>query len=60
MLVESFISGLDHRLAVVNGELVAAAKRMPAHVVGDGVHTIEELVDKVNEDSRRGIGHEKV
>ncbi len=60
VLVESFITGLDHRLAVVNGELVAAAKRMPAHVVGDGIHTIEELVDKVNEDPRRGIGHEKV
>ncbi len=60
VLVESFITGLDHRMAVVNGELIAAAKRMPAHVIGDGTHTIEELVEAVNEDPRRGIGHEKV
>ncbi len=60
VLVESFIEGLDHRMLVVNGELVAVAKRIPAHVVGDGQHTIAELVDTVNEDPRRGIGHEKV
>ncbi|MEM7762625.1 MAG: cyanophycin synthetase [Pseudomonadota bacterium] len=60
VLVESFIEGLDHRLLVVNGKLVAAAKRMPGHVVGDGEHTIEQLVDIVNQDPRRGVGHEKV
>jgi cyanophycin synthetase len=60
VLVESFITGLDHRLLVVNGELVAAAKRVPGHVVGDGVQTIESLVEEVNRDPRRGIGHEKV
>ncbi|MEM9384932.1 MAG: cyanophycin synthetase [Pseudomonadota bacterium] len=60
ILVESFIQGLDHRLLVVNGELVAAAKRVPGHVVGDGEHTIRQLVDIVNEDPRRGVGHEKV
>jgi cyanophycin synthetase len=60
VLVESLIQGLDHRLLVVNGELVAAAKRMPGHVVGDGKSTIEELVDIVNDDPRRGVGHEKV
>lgn len=60
VIVESFIEGLDHRLLVVNGELVAAAKRMPGHVVGDGEHTIEQLVEIVNQDPRRGIGHEKV
>ncbi|MBT8136622.1 MAG: acetate--CoA ligase family protein, partial [Gammaproteobacteria bacterium] len=59
VVVESFITGLDHRLLVVNGELVAAAKRVPGHVVGDGRHTIEELVDIVNQDPRRGVGHEK-
>ncbi len=59
-IVESHIEGFDHRLLVVNGELVAAAKRVPGHVVGDGKHTIEALVDTVNEDSRRGVGHEKV
>ncbi|MCH8867084.1 MAG: cyanophycin synthetase [Proteobacteria bacterium] len=60
IIVESFIEGFDHRLLVVNGELVAAAKRMPGHVVGDGKHTIGQLVDIVNEDPRRGVGHEKV
>jgi len=60
VIVESFIDGFDHRLLVIDGELVAAAKRVPGHVVGDGEQTIEQLVDKVNEDPRRGVGHEKV
>ncbi|MGA0256110.1 MAG: cyanophycin synthetase, partial [Rhodothermales bacterium] len=60
VLVESFITGFDHRMLVVNGKLVAVAKRVPGHVKGDGTHTIEQLVDIVNEDPRRGIGHEKV
>ncbi len=60
VLVESFITGMDHRMLVVNGELVAVAKRVPGHVVGDGQHSISELIDVVNEDPRRGIGHEKV
>jgi cyanophycin synthetase len=60
IIVESYIEGFDHRLLVVNGELVAAAKREPGHVVGDGKHTIAQLVDIVNEDPRRGVGHEKV
>ncbi len=59
VLVESFISGFDHRMLVVNGELVAVAKRIPGHVVGDGKRTVAQLVDAVNEDPRRGIGHEK-
>jgi cyanophycin synthetase len=60
VIVETFLEGLDHRLLVVNGHLVAAAKRVPAHVVGDGSSTVEELVARVNEDPRRGVGHEKV
>jgi cyanophycin synthetase len=60
VVVESYIEGFDHRLLVINGELVAAAKRIPGHVVGDGRHTVAELVDIVNQDPRRGIGHEKV
>lgn len=60
VIVETFLEGDDHRLLVVNGELVAATKRTPGHVVGDGTRTIRELVDIVNEDPRRGIGHEKV
>jgi cyanophycin synthetase len=60
VIVESFIAGEDHRMLVINGELVAVAKRVPGHVVGDGIHTIEQLVDQVNQDPRRGVGHEKV
>jgi len=60
VIVESYIRGFDHRMLVVNGELIAVAKRVPGHVVGDGKSTVEELVDRVNDDPRRGIGHEKV
>jgi cyanophycin synthetase len=60
VIVETYLEGDDHRLLVVNGELGAATKRTPGHVVGDGTHTIRELVEIVNQDPRRGIGHEKV
>lgn len=60
VLVESYLTGFDHRMLVVNNELVAVAKRVPGHVMGDGKHNIRELIDIVNEDPRRGIGHEKV
>jgi cyanophycin synthetase len=60
VIVETYLEGDDHRLLVVNGELVAATKRTPGHVVGDGTHTIRELVEIVNQDPRRGVGHEKV
>ena len=60
VVVESYIEGFDHRLLVIDGKLVAAAKRVPGHVVGDGENSIEQLVDIVNEDPRRGVGHEKV
>ncbi|NLB57801.1 MAG: ATP-grasp domain-containing protein, partial [Gammaproteobacteria bacterium] len=60
VIVETFQPGDDHRLLVVNGELVAATRRTPGHVVGDGRSTISELIDVVNQDPRRGVGHEKV
>ena len=60
VVVESMVLGDDHRLLVVNGELVAAARRVPGHVRGDGSHTIAELVEIVNRDPRRGVGHENV
>lgn len=60
VIVESMILGADHRLLVVGGKLIAAAKRVPAHVVGDGKHTIRQLVDRVNADPRRGMGHENM
>ena len=60
IIVETYLEGDDHRLLVVNGELVAATRRTPGHVVGDGVHTVAQLVERVNQDPRRGVGHEKV
>ncbi len=60
VIVEKFITGDDYRLLVINYRLVAAAKRTPAHVIGDGKSTIQELIDKINEDPRRGYGHENV
>ena len=56
VIVEQLVAGADYRLLVIDGELRAAAKRVPAHVVGDGVHTIEELVLQANSDPRRGAG----
>ena len=60
VIVETYLEGDDHRLLVVNGDLVAATRRTPGHVVGDGKRTIAELVEVVNQDPRRGVGHEKV
>ncbi len=60
VIVEKFITGFDYRVLVVNYKFVAAAKRTPAMVVGDGKSTIQELINVVNSDPRRGYGHEKV
>ncbi|MDQ3284044.1 MAG: cyanophycin synthetase, partial [Acidobacteriota bacterium] len=60
IVVERYLPGRDFRLLVINKKFVAAAERVPAHVIGDGEHTIAQLVDKANEDPRRGVGHEKV
>ncbi|PDV97136.1 cyanophycin synthetase [Candidatus Chloroploca asiatica] len=60
VLVETFLQGNDYRVLVINGEVVAVAERVPAHVIGDGKHTIAELIELVNRDPRRGFGHEKV
>src|SRR5207247_1796965 len=60
VVVESYVTGNDYRVLVIGGHMVAVAERIPAHVVGDGRHTIRELVDRTNQDPRRGIGHEKV
>jgi cyanophycin synthetase len=60
VIIEKLIIGEDYRLLVINHKLVAAAIRTPAHVVGDGKSTIQELVDEVNNDPRRGYGHENV
>jgi cyanophycin synthetase len=57
VLVEKYMPGNDFRLLVVGDKLVAAARREPPKVVGDGEHTITELMHIVNQDPRRGSGH---
>ncbi len=60
IICEKFITGYDFRVLVINHKFIAAAKRTPACVTGDGKSTLQQLVDKVNADPRRGFGHEKV
>jgi cyanophycin synthetase len=60
VIVEEQYEGRDYRVLVINGEIAAVAERVPAQVVGDGTHTITELVAEVNRDPRRGRGHEAV
>ena len=60
IIVEKFITGFDFRVLVIDNKLVAAAKRVPAHVIGNGKDTIQQLIDITNLDPRRGYGHENV
>lgn len=60
VIVERFVTGYDFRVLVINNKVVAAAKREPAHVKGNGVDTIQQLILAENEDPRRGYGHENV
>ncbi|AFY77485.1 cyanophycin synthetase [Pleurocapsa sp. PCC 7327] len=60
VIVERFYQGSDHRILVINGKLIAVAERIPAHVVGDGRSTIEELIEETNRDPNRGEGHDNV
>ena len=60
IIVEKFITGFDFRVLVIDNKLVAAAKRVPANVIGNGKDTIQQLIDTTNLDPRRGYGHENV
>lgn len=60
VIVEKYVTGDDYRLLVIDYKLVAAAKRTAAHVIGNGELTIQQLIDEVNNDPKRGYGHEKV
>ena len=60
VIVEHFYQGRDHRILVVNHQVVAVAERVPAHVVGNGDDTIAELVERENQDVRRGDGHDNM
>ncbi len=60
IILEQHAPGDDYRLLVIGGKLVAAARREPAHVIGDGISTVQQLIDKVNLDPRRSDGHSTV
>ncbi len=60
VIVEKFITGYDFRVLIIDNKLVAAAKREPAHVKGDGKQNIQQLIEETNKDPRRGYGHENV
>ncbi|HEX5392089.1 MAG TPA: cyanophycin synthetase [Rhodocyclaceae bacterium] len=57
VMVERYLPGQDYRMLVVGKRLIAAARREPPQVVGDGTHTVRQLVEQVNADPRRGEGH---
>lgn len=60
IIIEKFISGYDFRILVIDHRFIAAALREPAHIVGDGISTIQQLIEIENSDPRRGYGHENV
>lgn len=60
IICEKFITGHDFRVLVINYKFICAAKRTPACITGDGKSSIQQLIDEVNSDPRRGYGHEKV
>ncbi|HEX2718524.1 MAG TPA: cyanophycin synthetase, partial [Gemmatimonadaceae bacterium] len=60
VVVETFAQGSDHRVLVVNGKVVACAERVPARVIGDGKSTVRQLIERENQDPRRGVGHTKI
>jgi cyanophycin synthetase len=60
VIVERFYTGSDHRILVINGKLIAVAERIPAHVIGNGSSTVQELIDITNQDPNRGDGHDNV
>ena len=60
VIVEKFITGFDFRVLVIDNNVVAAAQRVPAHVIGNGKSNIEQLIEITNSDPRRGYGHENV
>jgi len=59
IIIEKYISGRDYRICSIYGDIVAVSERIPPYIIGDGISSIERLIEIINEDSRRGEGHEK-
>ena len=60
VIVERYYPGSDYRVLVINGKVIAVSQRVPAHVVGNGVSTIEELIEQTNRHPDRGEGHDNI
>lgn len=60
VIIEKFHRGKDYRVLVIDGHVVAVAERVPAHVTGDGISTLSQLIEITNKDPRRGDGHDNV
>lgn len=60
VIVERYYRGSDHRVLVIDGKVVAVAERVPAHVIGNGKSTVEELIAMTNLDPKRGVGHDNI
>ncbi len=57
ILIEEFIEGKEYRFFLIDGTVRGILHRVPANVIGDGVHTIRELVAEKNRDPLRGQGY---
>lgn len=59
IIIEKYISGRDYRVCCIYGDIVAVSERIPPYIIGDGISSIKKLINDINEDPRRGEGHEK-
>ena len=57
IIVERFAQGEDYRVLIIGKQFVAASRRKPAHVIGDGIHSVNQLIAEANLDPRRAAGH---
>lgn len=60
ILIEKFVEGTEYRFTYIRNEIVAIAKRVPANVIGDGVNTIEALINAKNEERKKNPIHKKI
>ena len=59
ILIESFAKGKEYRFLVIKDKVIGVLHRVPANVLGDGIHDIKYLVDEKNQNPLRGIGYRK-
>ena len=59
IIIEKYYEGDDYRVCVINNKVVAVSKRIPPYIIGDGIKSINQLINDLNSDERRGEDHEK-